>query len=112
MAETYFMAARRDNSGLPIYYVRRGQHAPQYTIAPHRGAFMTEEVAQKICKRYGLTLEKETGYGVNYATFEELGEQESPRLLSAAVKTALADGLSSEQILQIVNTALESNHDT
>jgi len=58
MAETYFMAARRDNSGLPIYYVRRGQHAPQYTIAPHRGAFMTEEVAQKICKRYGLTLEK------------------------------------------------------
>ena|SRR2546429_7084218 len=104
MAQLYFTAVKRNTSGLPIYYVKKGV----FSIAPHLAAMMTEDVAKRICKRYGLTMERDYGDGIAYPSFELLGEVESCLAIRQVIQIAKADGLSNEEIVALVAQTLET----
>jgi DNA-binding transcriptional regulator YhcF (GntR family) len=99
--EVYFTVVRDDQ---PQYYMRRSQ----WTHAPHLAAMLTEDVATKIAKRYGCRIEKDSGYQIQFRSFADLGEPESPALIEAAIRTAKKDGLSNDEILAIVSKVLEN----
>ena len=98
--EIYFTALRSDGP----YYMKRGQ----FTFAPHQAAMMTEDVGQKIAKRYGLRVEQESGYQIHYQTFEDLGEPETSVAIESAVRLAKRDGLTNDEMLAIVSKVLEN----
>ena len=100
--ETYFTAVRDNFPGR--YYMRKDK----FTTAPHQAAMMHRDVAERICKRYGLRLEENSGYQINYASFADLGEEEAPAMLEVAVRTAVKDGLDKAQIRKLVNDAMKA----
>lgn len=87
------------------------RHRNSWTFRQHEAAFLTEDLAQRIAKRYpGSTVEENFGYEVNFqVSLEDVGEPEAVQSITDAVKLAARDGMSLQTILVQTEKAFHEN---